>query len=157
MGHSCGGAQALALRDRFNFPGMRVLQFAFGDLMAENPYIPYNHTSNGLVYTGTHDNDTTRGWFQKLRRLERKNLKDYTQHQVNSRNAHRVLHRMALNSVAKLAIIPLQDILGLGSSAKMNIPGTTKGNWGWRITSEEIPWERALELRQLNSLYGRVD
>lgn len=145
------------LVDEFNFPGMKVLQFAFGDLMAENPYIPYNHTSNSLVYTGTHDNDTTRGWFQKLGRLERKNLKDYTQHQVNSRNAHRVLHLMALNSVARLAIIPLQDILGLGSSAKMNIPGTTKGNWGWRITSEEIPWERTLELRQLNILYGRTD
>src|SRR5690606_28032318 len=65
------------LVEKFNFPGMKVLQFAFGDLMAENPYIPYNHTSNSLVYTGAHDNDTTRGWFQKRGRLERKKLTDY--------------------------------------------------------------------------------
>lgn len=145
------------LVEKFEFPGMKVLQFAFGDLMAENPYIPFNHTPNSIVYTGTHDNDTTRGWFRNLSRLERKNLRDYTPHKVSSQNVHFVLHRMALNSVAKLAIIPLQDILGLGSGAKMNIPGTTKGNWSWRITSEEIPWERTLELRHLNSLYGRTE
>lgn len=144
------------LVEKFHFPGMKVLQFAFGDHMAENPYIPYNHSPNSIVYTGTHDNDTTRGWYRSLGKLERKNLRDYTPHELTSQNVHFVLHRMALNSVAKLAIVPLQDILGLGSSAKMNIPGTTKGNWSWRITSEEIPWERTLELRRLNSLYGRT-
>ena len=142
---------------KFQFPGMKVLQFAFGDQMAENPYIPYNHTRNSIVYTGTHDNDTTRGWYRNLAKLEKKNLKDYTSHKLSSQNVHLVLHRLALNSVAKLAVIPLQDILGLGSSAKMNIPGTTKGNWSWRITSEEIPWERTLELKHLNSLYGRTE
>ena len=145
------------LVEKFGFPGMKVLQFAFGDPLAENPYIPYNHAPNSVVYTGTHDNDTTRGWFRTLSKLERKNLRDYTPHKVNSQNVHFVLHRMALNSVAQLAIIPLQDILGLGSNAKMNIPGTTKGNWSWRISFEEIPWERTLELRHLNSLYGRTD
>lgn len=143
------------LLERFNFPGMKVLQFAFGENFSENPYVPYNYQAHNLVYTGTHDNNTTQGWFASLVKSERDLLKKYANEAVNSRNAHKVLHRMALNSVAKIAMAPLQDIIGLGEEAIMNIPGTTTGNWTWRVTSEEIPWKKVTELKDLNSLFGR--
>lgn len=144
------------LLEEFNFPGMKVLQFSFGDANRKNPYIPYNHIFNSIVYTGTHDNNTTVGWFTDSGKEVREHLERYTGQKVTEKNVHEVLCRMALQSVAAVAILPLQDILGLGSEAIMNTPGSTQGNWSWRITSEEIPHERAEELYELNELFGRI-
>ena len=144
------------LVEEFNFPGMKVLQFAFGNKMGENPYIPFNHVPNSIVYTGTHDNNTTRGWYQKLGKSEKKRLNKYWPGVIIPRNVHEELHKMALNSVSRICILPFQDILGLGASAKMNIPGTTDGNWSWRAAPEEIPWDMTDDLKKLNAFYGRT-
>jgi len=135
---------------------MKVLQFAFGKGMARNPYIPFNHVPHSIVYTGTHDNNTTLGWYKSLGKLEKRNLKAYSSALIVPEDVHEELHRMALDSVSRIAIVPLQDILGLDSNAKMNIPGTTKDNWSWRALPEEIPWDMAKDLRKLNALFGRL-
>ena len=144
------------LLEEFDFPGMKVLQFAFGDENRENPYLPYNHLPHTLVYTGTHDNNTTLGWYKNGGEEIKEHLEDYLGFQVSSDNVHEVLHRIALQSVANVAIIPLQDIIGLGEEAIMNVPGSTKGNWTWRVTEKEMPVSRAAELEALNELYGRA-
>ena len=144
------------LVEKFDFQGMKVLQFAFGDDNRENPYLPYNHVPHSIVYTGTHDNNTTQGWFQKVSKKAQGHLEDYLGQPVAPEKVHEVLHRMALQSVADLAVVPLQDILGLGEEALMNVPGSTKGNWTWRLTSEEIPLQDAAGLRHKNDLYGRI-
>lgn len=144
------------LLKRFDFPGMKVLQFAFGDDKAENPYLPFNHLPHSLVYTGTHDNNTSRGWFKKMGKSEKEHLRAYAGLPVNSGNVHKILHRLALQSPARVAIIPMQDIIGLGEEGIMNIPGSTEGNWIWRMTSEEIPGpEATAQLMELNRTYGR--
>ncbi len=140
---------------KFNFPGMNVLQFAFGGDKATNPYLPFNHVPNSLVYTGTHDNNTTLGWFESLDSNTILHLREYFGSPITSENINEVMHRAALNSVAKIAIIPMQDILALGSTAVMNIPGSTKGHWSWRMTYEEISVAKAVELKALNELFGR--
>lgn len=145
------------LLEEFNFPGMKILQFAFGDENRENPYLPYNHLPHTLVYTGTHDNNTTRGWFKNGGAEVKEHLEDFLGQKVSSKNVHEVLHRMALQSVANVAIIPLQDIIGLGEEAIMNVPGSTKGNWTWRVTEKQMPFARAAELKVLNELYGRTE
>lgn len=144
------------LMEAFKFPGMKVLQFAFGEDMEQNPYIPFNYQRNNLVYSGTHDNNTSRGWFRQAGKTQRRNLDTYTGKKITSHNVHLELHRMALQSVAAIAIIPMQDILGLGEEALMNVPGTTQGNWTWRLDSREIPWGSAEELREMNHLFGRL-
>lgn len=144
------------LVEKFDFPGMKVLQFAFGKGMAKNPYIPFNHVPNSIVYTGTHDNNTTRGWYNKLGKLEKRNFKAYYPGVIIIQNVHKVLHELALNSVSNVCIVPLQDILGLGAEAKMNLPGTTSENWSWRAAPEEIPWEMADDLKKLNAFFGRT-
>lgn len=142
------------LLKKFDFPGMRILQFAFGEEDPENPYLPFNHEEHSLVYTGTHDNNTTRGWFRRGGKDLRKHLREYLGRRVTSTNVHLLMHRMALESVAKLAITPLQDLLGLGEEALMNVPGTIKGNWTWRLTTENMP-QNSKQLRHLNQLFGR--
>ena len=144
------------LLEKFHFPGMKVLHFAFGEDRSDNPYLPFNHVPNSVVYSGTHDNNTSRGWYKTASKVEKKHLQDYTVQKVTLKNVHEVLHRMALNSVAKLAIVPLQDVLGLGEDAIMNTPGTTKNNWTWRATAEQIPHRQVDELKKLNEVYGRV-
>ncbi len=143
------------LIDKFKFPGMNVLQFAFGDDKATNPYLPFNHKANSLVYTGTHDNNTTLGWFESLDSNTSLHLKEYFNIELTSESINNIMHRAVLNSVAKIAILPMQDILDLDSSAVMNIPGSTKGHWSWRMTYEQISVARAVELKALNELYGR--
>lgn len=145
------------LIDKFDFPGMRVLQFAFGDDIANTTHIPHRYSANNIVYSGTHDNNTTKGWYVKTGKTERKNLSLYNGRRVHSGNVHKVMHRLALASVGKVAIVPVQDILGLGEEAKMNFPGTTRGNWLWRISPEVSLHEKAAELRDLNRVYGRFD
>jgi len=141
------------LRRRFDLPGMRILQFAFGDTAA-NPYLPHNHDRRSVVYTGTHDNDTTLGWYRSLDDQQRTRVHEYL-----GRGPDGVVHAMiraALVSVADLAVVPLQDLLGLGSEARMNTPGTTQGNWRWSFEWNWIPADFTARWRHMNQLYGRA-
>ncbi|MGO9918401.1 MAG: 4-alpha-glucanotransferase [Isosphaeraceae bacterium] len=144
-----------ALRDQFRLPGMRVLQFAF-DGNADNPYLPYNYVPNTVVYTGTHDNPTTRGWYEELSDPQRQNVWSYLRRSggTASEVAPALMH-LAWESVAALAIAPLQDLLNLGNEARMNVPGRAEGNWRWRCTAEMLS-ARAFEwLRDLTKVSGR--
>lgn len=143
------------LLDAFGFPTMKVLQFAFDENMGGNTYSLHNHKKNCLVFTGTHDNNTTVGWFKSLKKDEAKLIADYVGGKVNIGNVHKVLHRLALMSVANLAIIPMQDILGLDEAAIMNRPGTGSGNWAWRMSAKQWPEDRVEELKLMNRIYGR--
>ncbi len=140
------------LRDQFGFPGMKILQFAFGS-GPSNPYLPHNHVRNSVVYTGTHDNDTTAGWFASLKDKEKQNILNYLN--ITAENVSGDLLRSALASVASMAISPLQDVLGLSSEARMNIPGVAGGNWSWRFTSNMLDSKAAKHLKELTELYGR--
>ena len=146
-----------ALRDRSGFPGMRVLQFAFGDASPQNPHKPYNFIPNCVAYTGTHDNDTTAGWFSARTdprfRAEREYALRYMG--VDGKNAVWDLIRLLLSSVADTAIVPMQDILELGSEARMNVPAVTGNNWLWRMREDQMRTGLAGKLRDLNRLYGR--
>lgn len=143
-----------ALRDQFEFPGMKILHFAFGS-DNNNPYLPANYTHNCLVYTGTHDNDTTVGWFNKLSDYERDRLILYLGC-LSTEGIHWDLIRLALLSVANQAIIPLQDVLGLDSHARMNSPGVADGNWGWRYQAEDLTDQVRYRLRSLTELANRA-
>lgn len=140
------------MRDRFGFPGMRILQFAFGGA-ADNRDLPHNYSRNCIVYTGTHDNDTTAGWFAAAAPQERAHALAY----LASDGADPAwdLARLAFASVAKTAIVPLQDLLGLGSTARMNRPGQPGGNWRWRYTAGAITAELIARMREMSRLYGR--
>lgn len=141
-----------ALRQDFGLPGMRVLQFAFGG-GADNPHLPHHHDLDSVVYTGTHDNDTTTGWFATLDEGARRHVCDYFGLQDGDGNA--ALIRAALASVGRLAILPLQDLLRLGSEARLNRPGTVDNNWTWRASQGSLTPELAGAYRRLNALYGR--
>ncbi|MEB3268136.1 MAG: 4-alpha-glucanotransferase [Leptolyngbya sp.] len=143
-----------ALRDQFDFPGMKILQFAFGsDHM--NPYLPFNYVRNCLVYTGTHDNDTTVGWFDQASEYERDRVLQYIGG-LGGDGIHWAMIRLALASIANQAIVPLQDVLGLGSHARMNSPGKPDGNWGWRYRPEMLTGELGDRLRELTRLCARA-
>lgn len=142
-----------ALRDDNDLPGMRVLQFAFGGAAAD-PYLPHNYPRNCVVYTGTHDNDTTVGWYGKAPEVERDRVRRYL-----GRDDEAIaweLVRLAQASVADLAVAPLQDLLGLGSEARMNTPGTEGGNWTWRFMWDDLPPWLAPQLHDLAATYGRT-
>ncbi len=132
---------------------MKVLQFAFGD-DHRNPYLPHNYESNFVVYTGTHDNDTGRGWFDSCSPWERDHVLRYLG--TDGHEIHWDLIRLALSSVAGVAMVPLQDVLGLGSQARMNVPGRTAGNWQWRFRNGEVTPDHAGRLADLTGLYGRA-
>ncbi len=143
-----------ALRDQFQLPGMRVLQFAFnGD--PNNPHLPEHCVHNSVVYTGTHDNDTTRGWYEALPEQEHRHLWNYLQRPPgDSREATWELIRLAWSSTSALAIAPLQDVLGLGSAARLNVPGRAEGQWLWRCTEEALTdasWQRLHELTRASA------
>ena len=141
-----------ALREELGLPGMTVLQFAFGG-PSTNPHLPYNHERNSVVYTGTHDNDTTVGWYGDLGELERHHLHVYTG--SDGSDVHWHLIRMAMSSVSDLAIYPLQDALGLGSPARMNYPGRAQNNWTWRYTPDALQPELGETLAELARATGR--
>jgi 4-alpha-glucanotransferase len=146
------------LRADLGYPGMKVLQFAFGDdaagpVRGRNPYLPHNHTRDCVVYTGTHDNDTTAGWYAGLPEATRHSVRRYLA--VDGSDIAWDLIRCALASVADLAIIPLQDVLGLGSEARMNRPGDPLGNWSWRYEEGQLPDETGARLAELTAVYGR--
>ncbi len=142
---------------RYQLPRINVLQFAFDGDPARNPHMPHNHVENSIVYTGTHDNNTTRGWFDKeLNSQSRRRLFDYLGHKVSARDISLELMRVAMRSVARIAIIPMQDVLGLGAKARMNFPAKMEGNWRWRMRSGQITAGRARWLRNLTAAYGRA-
>ena len=140
------------LRDALGYPGMKVLQFAFGD-DATNPYLPHNYDWNCVVYTGTHDNDTTEGWFASLEDRQRARVVRYLGDAPELLS--RKVMRAALSSVARTAIVPFQDVLALGTEARMNLPGWGTGNWGWRASPEQLNPEHAAWLAEMTTLYGR--
>jgi 4-alpha-glucanotransferase len=143
-----------ALRDRFGFPGMKILHFAF-DSDADNPYLPFNYRPDTVVYTGTHDNDTTVGWFNERSPEDRHKVLRYLGC-ADTGEIHWDLTRLAFGSVSNQAIIPLQDILGLDSGARMNAPGHATGNWGWRYEAEMLNDSVRDRLRTMTELYGRL-
>jgi 4-alpha-glucanotransferase len=145
--------EVLALRDRYNFPGMKILQFAF-DSEPSVQNFPHYHVKHGVVYTGTHDNNTTRGWYDSISDAERCEMNTYLGTAGNDCVGD--LMRAALMSVADTAIIPFQDILNLGSEARMNIPGTAFGNWEWRFTWDMLPRDLAVSVRGQLVRYGRI-
>jgi 4-alpha-glucanotransferase len=142
-----------ALRDRFDLPGMKILQFAF-DGNVNNPYLPYNVPKNCVMYTGTHDNDTTLGWFQKLPPEQQRFLAEFLG--CDSVTMPCALVHAALASVSNLAVIPMQDILELDTWHRMNVPGTTEGNWQWRFTWEQLTERRATKLARMVRMFGRA-
>jgi 4-alpha-glucanotransferase len=146
--------EVVALRDRFELPGMLVLQFAPSD--PANAYLPHNHEQNSVVYTGTHDNDTTRGWWKTTSDAERAFVRRYLGHPVTRRTIAWEFIRVALASVARTAIVPLQDVLNLGSEGRMNTPGVPGGNWGWRYAEGTLTPALAARLRDLTELYDRA-
>jgi 4-alpha-glucanotransferase len=162
--HSLGGLPFIAedlglitpgvekLRDDLHLPGMRVMQFAFGD-SPDNPFLPHNYSRNGVAYTGTHDNDTTIGWYRHLSVAQRRFLHQYApaaRHDVADE-----LIRLAWGSVVDLAIAPLQDVLGLDSRARMNTPGVATGNWTWRATERQLRHGVLNRIAELTRIYSR--
>ena len=141
------------LRDDFGLPGMKILQFAF-DSGPSNPYLPHNHIPNSVVYTGTHDNNTSLGWWQSLASKGQHQVREYLRRPCQ--DMPWPLIETALASVSELAIIPLQDLLGLDGSARMNRPATVTGNWDWRLSPEPIPEEIIIQFRSVTQLYGRL-
>ena len=146
-------AAVVELREEFDLPGMRILQFAF-DGSADNPYLPHNHKRSALVYTGTHDNDTTLGWYRSLDEHSRAHVDAYLG--PGAVDMPQALVRAALASVAMLAVLPLQDLIGLGSEARMNTPSTVAGNWLWTFGWEQLPPDFGAHWHALNRLFGRV-
>jgi 4-alpha-glucanotransferase len=143
----------VALRRSFGLPGMRVLQFAF-DGTPDNPHLPRHYTPDTVAYTGTHDNDTTRGWYRSLDRAAARRVAASLG--VRRSEVPAAMLRAVLASVAILAVVPLQDVLGLGSEARFNMPGTVGGNWRWRVDPGALTSGIAAELRALNESYGRT-
>ncbi|HTQ30854.1 MAG TPA: 4-alpha-glucanotransferase [Opitutaceae bacterium] len=149
-------ASVTALLEATGLPGMTVLQFAFGD-KADNPYLPHNHQANSVIYPGTHDNDTARGWYAATDEATRDHVRRYLR--VSGNEIGWDLVRTAYASVCKLAVIPLQDLLSLGDEARFNTPGTAAGNWQWRYRAsqlEKLKSESSAYLREIASLYGRL-
>jgi len=136
---------------------MRVLQFAFDEDSATDPHSLHNHVRNCVVYTGTHDNNTIKAWFEKEARSgQKKKLLGLFGRKVPSTRLHWELIRLAMSSVGNLAIIPMQDVLGLGEQARMNHPGVIAGNWSWRLAPGQITAATTRKLAKLNQTYGRA-
>jgi len=154
----------VALRDEFGFPGMRILQFAFGS-DKKNVDLPHNYERNVVAYTGTHDNDTTVSWFSSVAgegstrtatQIERERKFCIQYLNTDGKEIHWDFIRALLSSVADTAIVPLQDVLGLGSEARMNLPNTIGGNWVWRSKPDALTSETSARLKKLIEVYGRV-
>ncbi len=142
----------IELRERYQLPGMRILQFSFGT-DAKEPFLPHNYVQNCVAYTGTHDNDTTIGWFGTAPRQEVKYCRDYL-HSTGEDIAWDMI-RAIWSSVAIFAIAPMQDFLRLDTHARMNFPGRPGGNWGWRMQDDQISPDLAAEIAEMNRIYGR--
>jgi 4-alpha-glucanotransferase len=163
-------AEVRKLRDDLGLPGMRVLQFAFGGDVQANDFLPHQYVPNAIAYTGTHDNDTFVGWFED--KGSRSGPRSAKQAQKERRAAIAYLAgplgralpaqvhwegvRAVYGSVARTAIIPMQDLLGLGNESRMNMPGSAKGNWEWRVRSRDLSPKLSQTLRDFTSTYGRL-
>jgi 4-alpha-glucanotransferase len=145
--------EVVALLDQFQIPGTRVLQFEFGSELENNSNPPAPHPLETVVYTGTHDNDTTAGWYEKLPSTQREALQKKLK--ASDREIVWAMIRAALVSKANTAIVPAQDLQELGSEARMNLPGIPKGNWGWRLQKDALTEKLAQRLRSLTMKYGR--
>jgi 4-alpha-glucanotransferase len=145
--------QVTALREACGFPGMRILHFAFGG-GPDNPYLPHNHVPDTIAYTGTHDNDTTRGWWQHARPSERTSVHAYLGPLVDA-EPHWSLMRAASSSVARTAVFPFQDVLGLDATHRMNTPGVAEGCWEWRFDWQQVGHLPAERLRDMTQAHGR--
>jgi 4-alpha-glucanotransferase len=156
-----------ALRDKFHLPGIKVLQFAFGSDPSAKNFLPHNYPRRAVVYTGTHDNDTTVAWFNEKggeastrsteqAEKERRAVLDYVSQGGDGTDIHWDMIRAALASVARVAMVPLQDILGLGAEARMNRPGVASENWAWRFSEWDLTHAVAERLFRLTSTYGRA-
>ena len=136
---------------------MKVLEFAF-DSKENNEYLPHNYTPNCVVYTGTHDNDTVKGWLKTIKRVDKASLKEYLDIK-NTRNISRDLIKLAESSVAETCIIPIQDVFGLDETARINIPSTLGNNWKWRLLPSYLYGEKRTEasayLSKITSTYRR--
>jgi len=153
-----------ALRDGFGFPGMRILQFGFSS-DTKNHDLPHNYHQNVVVYTGTHDNDTAVGWFSSVagegstrdaKQIEREKEFCMKYLDTEGKEIHWDFIRAVLASVANTAVVPLQDVLGLGTKARMNLPNSTEGNWSWRYKEGALTKEIETRLKELTELYGRA-
>jgi 4-alpha-glucanotransferase len=140
------------LRDTFNFPGMRVLQFAFvAD--TKSSYLPHSYIPNCVAYSGTHDNNTTVGWFRSLDAVTRAQVLRYTG--TDGSNIQWDMLRLLTMSVAGMTVVTMQDLMGLGEEARMNMPGRPDGNWGWRFTPEMLTEDILAQLKEMTETYGR--
>ena len=135
-----------------NYPGMKVLQFAF-DSSGDSEYLPHNYEKNTVVYTGTHDNDTIKGWFNSISNAEREFCKKYTG--MEDENDNWKFIRCAMASVANTSIIQMQDLLNLGQETRMNIPSTLGTNWRWRMNKDDLSDEISQKLGELTTIYNR--
>ncbi|HEY0006157.1 MAG TPA: 4-alpha-glucanotransferase [Pyrinomonadaceae bacterium] len=155
----------IALRQEFDFPGMSILQFAFDGDNGNSRFLPHNYKHNSVVYTGTHDNDTIVGWFNShagagstrtAEQIERERRLCLEYLGTDGSRIHMDFIRAVLASVADIALIPVQDLLGLGTEARMNLPNTTEGNWAWRYKQGALTEELGRQLGKLTALYGRA-
>lgn len=143
--------------NHFGFPGMKLLLFAFGQDLPTNPYAPHNIVKNCVVYTGTHDNNTAKGWFtNEAEAQDKERLCHYLGREITEQDVHWELVRLAMMSVANTAIFPMQDILGLGEEARMNRPATKEGNWLWRLLPQYLDSDLSNRLREITEIYGRA-
>jgi 4-alpha-glucanotransferase len=150
-------ADVRELMHAYDLPGMKVLLFAFDGESASNPYLPHNHVPNSVLYTGTHDNNTVRGWFENEANPEQKvRLGDYLGFLPSGTDVHWSMIRLAMMSVSELAVIPMQDVLGLGEGARMNRPSVAAGNWEWRMQPGQAAPDLAEKLARLAAIYGRA-
>lgn len=142
---------------QYDLPGMKILLFAFGDDFPNGEYLPSNINSNCLIYTGTHDNNTVIGWWNgEASDIEKKRVREYIGKELDERSINWVFIKLALGSRADIAIIPMQDLIGLGESSRMNTPSTTQGNWEWALREEHLNTDLAIKLKQLTEQCGRA-
>lgn len=144
------------LRDEVGLPGMKVLQFAWGGKMPLSVDTPHNYPENCVVYTGTHDNNTTRGWWEEeTSKDDRRRIQDYTGQRINKNNVHLALLRIAYSSIARMAIVTFQDLLGLDSKYRINTPGTREGNWMFRLPEDALNKRTRHLLKHMTTIYNR--
>jgi malto-oligosyltrehalose synthase/4-alpha-glucanotransferase len=144
------------LRDSYKLPGMKVIQFGFGENMSFHQHAPNNHTYNSIAYTGTHDNNTIKGWFRKeIGKSTKNRFENYTGNKLTEKNCHIDTIRITYASVARLSIIPMQDWLGLDEKSRMNYPSTTKGNWLWRLKKDQINRNIEKKIMKMVKVFGR--
>jgi 4-alpha-glucanotransferase len=145
------------LRDEFKLPGMRVIQFSFGEDLPSTVHSPHNYDSNSVVYTGTHDNNTTKGWFrQDADNQIKKNIEKYTGRVAKENNVHTVFGKLAYSTVAKTVILPMQDVVGLDENSRMNTPASVEKNWNWRLKPKQLNGKYSKRLREWVKMYNRA-